>query len=175
MSWRLCPLSSPATKFVNFSEQELIRIFWHEPAVKGVIQQCAFPTVDPPISSWNRVSQAHAIEWINSVPPGYLLNKFITDVGSYTAEERKRMSGWARSTVQMSSDEMKDHLHRIRDPNFSVQDPNSYTSKGHVLQGSIQTDDFRIKVLAYKLNELSCVKFRRLDEQKMPLRFSTPH
>ncbi|KAF9349185.1 hypothetical protein BGX26_012509 [Mortierella sp. AD094] len=100
------------------------------------------------------------------------IKKLLTDVGSYAAGERKNMKGWARSTVRMTKDEMTDHLSMIRDPNFSVQDPDSYTARGYVLRGSIQTNGHRIKVFAFKLNELHCVKYRQLDEDKIPPRFS---
>ncbi|KAF9178231.1 hypothetical protein BGZ50_007958, partial [Haplosporangium sp. Z 11] len=34
---------------------------------------------------------------------------------------------------------------------------------GYALRGSIKTDGFRLQLLAFKLNELNCVKYRRLD------------
>ncbi|KAG9071218.1 hypothetical protein KI688_008763 [Linnemannia hyalina] len=44
----------------------------------------------------------------------------------------------------------------------------SYSSRGYVFRGSIKTDGYRIQLLAFKLRELSCVKYQRLREDKRP-------
>ncbi|KAG0346311.1 hypothetical protein BGZ54_005263, partial [Gamsiella multidivaricata] len=49
----------------------------------------------------------------------------------------------------------------------------SYSGKGYALRGSIKTDGFRIQLLAFKLNELNCMKYRRLDADKLPDRLTS--
>ncbi|KAF9550512.1 hypothetical protein EC957_000186 [Mortierella hygrophila] len=66
----------------------------------------------------------------------------------------------------MSIGDMTAHISNIRDKDFNPKA--SYSSKAYALQGSIKTDGYRIQLLAFKLNELSCVKYRRLGEDKLP-------
>ncbi|KAF9079119.1 hypothetical protein BGX23_005020, partial [Mortierella sp. AD031] len=70
----------------------------------------------------------------------------------------------------MPLEEMRSHLRNIRDDNF---EPTSYTEKGYALRGSIRTDGFRLQVLAFKLNELHSVKYRRLPVDKLPSRLTS--
>ncbi|KAF9540708.1 hypothetical protein EC957_003892 [Mortierella hygrophila] len=76
----------------------------------------------------------------------------------------------ALSTFLMPIEEMRSHLRNIRDDNF---EPTSYTEKGYVLRESVQTDGFRLQVLAFKLNELHTVKYRRLPADKLPSRLTS--
>ncbi|KAG9068314.1 hypothetical protein KI688_010580 [Linnemannia hyalina] len=94
--------------------------------------------------------------------PGLLIAGLLTDVGRYSADQRKSLQNYSRSTFLMSL-EMKSHLRNIR--NFGLT---SYTEKDCVLYGSIRTDRSRLQVLAFKLNELHSVKYRRLPADKLP-------
>ncbi|KAF9110577.1 hypothetical protein BGX27_006156 [Mortierella sp. AM989] len=70
----------------------------------------------------------------------------------------------------MSVEEMRSHVQSIRAEDFK---PTFYTKKGYVLRGSIRTDGFRLQVLAFKLNELHSVKYRRLPADKLPCRLTS--
>ncbi|KAF9914560.1 hypothetical protein FBU30_002496, partial [Linnemannia zychae] len=75
--------------------------------------------------------------------------------------------GLLGSTFLMTFDETRSHLQNIRNDSF---EPASYSERGYVMRGSIRTDGFRLQVLAFKLNELHSVKYRRLPEEKLPSR-----
>ena len=70
----------------------------------------------------------------------------------------------------MSLEEMRLHLQRVRDPDF---DSRTYTTTGYALRGSIRTDGFRLQALAFKLSELSAVKYKRLPQERMPRRITS--
>ncbi|KAF9964235.1 hypothetical protein BGZ70_006739 [Mortierella alpina] len=53
-------------------------------------------------------------------------------------------------------------------PMQTLCDPNRY-----VLRGSVKTDRFQLQLLAYKTKVLHSVKYRRLDESRLPPRIST--
>ncbi|KAF9080153.1 hypothetical protein BGX23_002572, partial [Mortierella sp. AD031] len=82
----------------------------------------------------------------------------------YSVEERRRLSNFSRSTFLMSLEEMRAHLQRIRSESFQ---PTDYAGRGYVLRGSIRTDGFRLQAIAFKLNELHCIKYRRLHPDKL--------
>ncbi|KAG0366462.1 hypothetical protein BGX24_003679 [Mortierella sp. AD032] len=65
----------------------------------------------------------------------------------------------------MSIDAMTAHISSIRGKDFNPTV--SFSCKGYALRRAIKTDGYRIQLLAFKLNELNCVKFRRLDEGKL--------
>ncbi|KAG0355497.1 hypothetical protein BGX24_006641, partial [Mortierella sp. AD032] len=102
--------------------------------------------------------------------PGLLITRLLTDIGRYSADQRKQLRNFSRSTFLMPLEEMRSHIQSIRNDNF---EPASYTGKGYVLRGSIRTDGFRLQVLAFKLNELHSVKYRRLPAEKLPFRLTS--
>ena len=52
-------------------------------------------------------------------------------------------------------------------------DPSTYTTKGYLLQGSIRADGDFVHLLAFKLKELQCVRFKRLPEDRLPDRITS--
>jgi len=52
-------------------------------------------------------------------------------------------------------------------------DPSTYTTKGYLLQGSIRADGDFVHLLAFKLKELQCVRFKRLPEDRLPGRITS--
>ncbi|KAI1299057.1 hypothetical protein EDD11_006571, partial [Mortierella claussenii] len=70
----------------------------------------------------------------------------------------------------MSLRKMRAHLQDLCQKNF---DPKTYATNGYLLRGSIRTDGFRLQVLAFKLNELNCVKYRRLPSERLPDRITS--
>ncbi|KAK3837873.1 MAG: hypothetical protein JOS17DRAFT_376805 [Linnemannia elongata] len=71
----------------------------------------------------------------------------------------------------MSLEGFRDHLRPIRQPAFNPA--RDYTAKGFVPRGSIRTDGYRLQVPAYKLHELSCVRYKRLPLDQLPLRLTS--
>ncbi|KAF9185770.1 hypothetical protein BGZ51_002460 [Haplosporangium sp. Z 767] len=102
--------------------------------------------------------------------PGYLINTILTDVGGYCEDQRKEKRGYWRSTMKMSVQEMRHHFEDIRDKGFS---PVDYSKRGYVLWGPIRTDELLLQLLAFKMKELNAVKYRRLDENKLPSRLNS--
>ncbi|KAF9301594.1 hypothetical protein BG003_002726, partial [Podila horticola] len=70
----------------------------------------------------------------------------------------------------MSIEKLKEHVQAFRQNDFN---PASYTKRGYVLRGSIKTDGFRLQLLGFKLNELNCVKYRRLPPERLPPRLTS--
>jgi len=71
----------------------------------------------------------------------------------------------------MSLQGFRDHLRPIRQPTFNPA--RDYTAKGFVPRGSIRTDGYRLQILAYKLHELSCIRYKRLPLDQLPLRLTS--
>ncbi|KAF9139634.1 hypothetical protein BG015_001956 [Linnemannia schmuckeri] len=118
----------------------------------------------------DRVSQADVGLWLSTTTPGLLITRLLTDIGRYSKDERKKLRNYSRSTFLMPLEEMRGHVQSIRDDDFK---PATYTKNGYVLRGSIRTDGFRLQVLAFKLNELHSVKYRRLPADKLPCRLTS--
>jgi len=162
-------MSSFDVKFINLSELDLTKIFWQHLPLRRMLQSYAH--VDfPSIEHSDQVTQTDVGLWLSARTPGLLITSLLTDIGRYSADQRKKLKNYSKSTFLMSLDEMKSHLQNIRDDNF---EPTSYTEKGYVLRGSIRTDGFRLQVLAFKLNELHSVKYRRLPAEKLPSRLTS--
>jgi hypothetical protein len=166
----LVPMSSMKDRFITLTELELVELFWRNPALKCELQHLAFGDYTA-IETPAQVSQADVCGWIGSRGPGAPITNLITDVGSYTEHERRGLKGYSRSSFLMSLEGIREHLRPIRQPTFNpVRD---YTTKGYVPRGSIRTDGFRLQVLAYKLNELSCVRYKRLPLDQLPPRLTS--
>ncbi|KAF8938778.1 hypothetical protein BGZ47_008442, partial [Haplosporangium gracile] len=159
----LVPISSFDDKFVTLSELDLSKIFWRDPFLKCRIQALAVECFETTQYA-DQVSQADVADWLSGAPPGEFITKLLTDIGGYSEEERRRLRNYSRTTFLMPLEEMRAHLHHIRADSFQ---PAAYAGRGYVLRGSIRTDGFRLQALAFKLNELHCVKYRRLHPDKL--------
>ncbi|KAF8932061.1 hypothetical protein BGZ58_007238 [Dissophora ornata] len=160
------PMSSMKDRFITLTELNLVELFWRNPALKCELQQMAFgdyTTIETPA----QVSQADVRDW----GPGALITNLITDVGSYTEHERRGLRSYSRSMSLMSLESIREHFRPIRQPTFNPA--GDYTAKGYVPRGSIRTDGFRLHILAYKLHELSCVRYKRLPLDQLPSRLTS--
>ncbi|KAG0018917.1 hypothetical protein BGZ82_000306 [Podila clonocystis] len=175
---RLTPMSTFDSKFVTVSELELTKIFWQDEKLKIQLQHFAHPDF-PSIDSPEKVAQLDVALWIGRVEPGYLINKLLTDIGGYSVEQRKKgyiveekrkLQSYSKSTLRMSIEKLKEHVHIFRQDDFN---PTSYTTRGYVLRGSVRTDGFWLQLLGFKLNELNCVKYRRLPAERLPPRLTS--
>ncbi|KAG0020648.1 hypothetical protein BGZ81_009264, partial [Podila clonocystis] len=177
----LVPMSSFEDKFVTVSELDLTKIFWQDEVLKRQLQHFAHPDF-PSIETPDKIAQADVALWIGRVEPGYLINKLLTDIGGYSVEQRKKgyseeeegrrrkLKNYSRSTMRMSIEKLKEHVRAFRQDDFN---PVSYTARGYVLRGSVRTDGFRLQLLGFKLNELNCVKYRRLPAERLPPRLTS--
>ncbi|KAF9102878.1 hypothetical protein BGX30_009259, partial [Mortierella sp. GBA39] len=52
-------------------------------------------------------------------------------------------------------------------------DPFTYAQKGYVVRGSVRTDGFRVQLLTFKLRELQAVRYRRLNDNRLPPRLTS--
>ncbi|KAK3834182.1 MAG: LOW QUALITY PROTEIN: hypothetical protein JOS17DRAFT_738316 [Linnemannia elongata] len=150
----LVPTSSFDVKFINLSELDLTRIFWQNLPLRRSYAFPDFPSMEHP----DQVTQADVGLWLSTTIPGLLITRLLTDIGRYSADQRKRLKNYSRSSFLMPLEELRGHLQNIRDDNF---DPSSYTGKGYVL------------LLAFKLNELHSAKYRRLPAEKLPSRLTS--
>ncbi|KAF9323508.1 hypothetical protein BGZ91_003538 [Linnemannia elongata] len=149
--------------FVTLSELDLSRIFWRDPFLKCRIQSLAVEYFDA-IQYADQVSQADVADWLTGATPGEFITKLLTDIGGYSQEERRRLRNYSRTTFLMPIEEMRAHLHHIRADSFQ---PATYAGRGYVLRGSIRTDGCRLQAIAFKLNELHYVKYRRLHPDRL--------
>ncbi|KAK3822387.1 MAG: hypothetical protein J3R72DRAFT_501860 [Linnemannia gamsii] len=165
----LVPMWSHGAKFINLSELDLTKVFWQDPFLRRMLQSYAFPDF-PSLEHPDRVSLADVGLWLSTTTPGLLITKLLTDIGGYSSNQRKGLRNYSRSAFLMPLEEMRSHIQNIRDDSF---EPASYTEKGYALRGSIRTDGFRLQVLAFKINELHSVKFRRLPAENLPCRLTS--
>ncbi|KAG0299834.1 hypothetical protein BGZ97_003517, partial [Linnemannia gamsii] len=165
----LVPMSNFDVKFITLSELDLSKIFWQNLPLRHLLQSYAHADF-PSIQYSDQVTQSDVGFWLSTAMPGLLITRLLTDIGRYSEAQRKKLKNYSRSTFLMPLEEMRDHLLRIRDKDFV---PANYTEKGYVLRGSIRTDGFRLQVLAFKLNELHSVKYRRFPAEKLPCRLTT--
>ncbi|KAF9536692.1 hypothetical protein EC957_009988 [Mortierella hygrophila] len=165
----LVPMSSFDVKFTNLSELDLSKIFWQDPLLRCVLQSYAHSDFED-LEFSAQVTQVDVGLWLSRCVPGLLITRLLTDIGRYSAGQRKKLKNYSRSTFLMPLNDMKSHLQNIRADDF---EPTSYTEKGYVLRGLIRTDGFRLHLLAFKLNELHSVKYRRLPADKLPSRLTS--
>ncbi|KAG0277634.1 hypothetical protein BGZ96_002787 [Linnemannia gamsii] len=100
---------------------------------------------------------------------------------------RKRKKAGHRAAVRLwTLDDIRSHLQQFLSENKkkvkkNIKDddkeaefhPATYREKGYVLRGSILTDGFEIKLLAFKLRELQDVRYRRWREDRLPSRLTS--
>lgn len=158
-------MTSQEQPFVGFSERELAGFFMkREGDLKTSLTELASNEgVAPTIQDVQ--------EWIGTKEPGYLLKRYLVDIDPSDLTSRKKGKAGHRAGIKlMSLKALRRHLRKLDDPTF---DPKDYTVKGYVSRGSILTDGFRVHVLAYKLRELQCVRYRRLPPDRLPPRISS--
>ncbi|KAF9141933.1 hypothetical protein BGX30_003742 [Mortierella sp. GBA39] len=165
----LVPMSSFDVKFITLSDLDLTKIFWQNLPLRCALQSYGFPEY-PSMEHSDQGTHADVGLWLSTKTPGFLITRLLTNIGRYSADQRKKLNNYSRSTFLVTKDEMKCHLQNIRADDF---EPASYTEKGYVLRGSIRTDGFRLQVLAFKLNELHSVKYRRLPAEKLHCRLTS--
>ncbi|KAK3821335.1 MAG: hypothetical protein J3Q66DRAFT_426414 [Benniella sp.] len=164
--WIISPISSMEDSYVYLSEKELITVFWKDVELQKLLRNYARPTCP----SVKNPSLQDMELWLAVQKPGYLINKLLTDIGTFDETQRKKKRGYARNTWSLSREEFIGHLNGIRHPDFT---PDDYTARGYVLKGLIKTDGFQLQLLAFKTKELNEVKFKRLHESKLPTRINS--
>jgi hypothetical protein len=148
---------------------DLTKIFWPDLDLRLQLQLYALPDF-PSIKNPEKVSQSDVALWLSRTTPGSLITSFLTDIGGYSAEQRRKLKSYSRSTSLVSTEEMRSHLRRIRKDDFK---PKEYAVNGYVLRGSFRTDGVHIQVLGFKMKELHSVKFRQLPVEKLPFRLTS--
>lgn len=167
---RLVPLSSYEHGFVSLSELDLIRIFWADNDLQSRLQWYAKDDYPMLVAEGGMPSQPDVINWISGQAPGCLINMMLTDIGSNREGSRGKPKGFRATTSTMTLTGMRHHIRTIQEDSF---DPKDYNERGYILRGSIRTDGFLLQLLAYKMNELNSVKYRRLPVDKLPSRITS--
>ncbi|KAF9992115.1 hypothetical protein BGZ79_003492, partial [Entomortierella chlamydospora] len=83
---------------------------------------------------------------------------------------RKRKTGRRGKIKLWSLDTIKTHLLKLEELGFQ---PKNYTEDGYISRGTVLTDGFGLYLLAFKLKELQCVRYRRLPEDRLPPRITS--
>ncbi|KAF9188015.1 hypothetical protein BGZ49_003985, partial [Haplosporangium sp. Z 27] len=160
----IAPLSSMQLPFMSFAEGDLIDILWKNTNWR-LKEKLKAQVVG--INHNNLLDFKSACNYSNNV--GHMVTTFISTVGRPIAV-RKGPRGLKDKTRTMSPDDLIKHITDIRRDDF---DPEKYRESGYALTGTIRTDGFRIQLLAYKLKELQCVRFKRLPKNRLPSQFTS--
>ncbi|KAF9570266.1 Rad2 nuclease [Mortierella alpina] len=174
--WKLAPLSPVEHGYINISERELVQIFFKNDLLKRVL--LSLVRID--FRSAN--SHVDVTDWLRDKEPGYLIRRFIAHLGKdeqdpstpvtlKTKEERRRLKSYKGAVRLLSLDEIRDHVGVVRD--HDNLDVTTYQERGYVALGSIKTDGFKVQLLAFKLKELQCARFKRLPEDRLPDRLTS--
>jgi ribosomal protein S27AE len=171
---KLAPLSTVKQGFINYTELELLPLFWNnEQHLRPRIKQ---------LTGHQEWSLFDVQGWLSYQKPGILITNMLTTVGRGRGQLKINPTGYQRMTTTMEldsrdepgslgeSDSMKRYLKELTDPEF---DATTYDKKGYILRGGIQTDGFRLQLTAFKKKELLSVKFKRLPDNAMPPRLTS--
>jgi len=115
-------------------------------------------------------------DWLQVQVPGVLIQRLIAPVDPRTPDgdrlrgRQKKEAGVAAAVKVVEPEELRAHLNTLRGDGF---DPRTYQEKGYFLRGSIKTDGYQLQLLAYKVRELSSVKFKRYRDDVLPNRLLT--
>ncbi|KAF9935983.1 hypothetical protein BGZ70_006837, partial [Mortierella alpina] len=85
--------------------------------------------------------------------------------------ERKRLKSHKGAVRLLSLDQIRHHVGIVRD--YENLDLTTYHERGYVALESIKTDGFKVQLLAYKLKELQCARYKRLPEHRLPPRLTS--
>ncbi|KAF9382477.1 hypothetical protein CPC16_009322 [Podila verticillata] len=162
---RMVPITPSQQPFMSFSEREIAAFFWKRKVLKEKLVQLG-KLENTTITSVNDLDT-----WISGKEPGFLIKNFIADVAPQGLTSRQKKKAGHRAAVKLLSlDQIRNHLDIVKN---EWLDPITYADKGYVLRGSIKTDGFRIQLLAFKLRELQDVRYRRLDDNRLPPRLTS--
>ncbi|KAF9343289.1 hypothetical protein BGX34_006961, partial [Mortierella sp. NVP85] len=162
---QIVPITSSKQPFIQFSERELLGIFWKNELLKRKLLQIASSDGD-----LGRTLE-EMYNWIGSKEPGFLIKRLLVDVDPEGLTVRQRGKIGYRGQVKLLSlEDIREHLQALSRPDF---DPSNYHRKGYLLRGSISTDGYRIQLTAFKLRELQMVRYRRLPANRLPERITT--
>jgi len=115
-------------------------------------------------------------DWLSVQAPGVLIQRLIAPVDPRTPDgdrlrgRQKKEASVAAAVKVVEPEEMRAHINTLRGDGF---DPRTYQEKGYFLCGSIKTDGYLLQLLAYKVRELSSVKFKRYRTDVLPDRLLT--
>lgn len=146
---------------MTFTEADLVSILWKSETAKNKM-----------LTLWkgeSKPSKQAIMNLTGVLPPGTFTTLLLTDVGR-SIESRKGVCSFKLKTRTMGIEQVKEHIAKIRDPSF---DPSSYKEKGYILSGTIQTDGFRLNLLAFKVKELQCARYKRLPDTVLPDRLTS--
>lgn len=165
---RIVPMTPQEDRFVSFSE-EILAFFWGRPILKAVLRE--FTSAQYP----SGVTLDDLYELLGKEPPGCLIKLFLSNIDPKGLTKRQRgKAGYRGGAIKlMSVAEIKQHLSSLRPQNPTDFKPDSYTTKGYLLHGSVRCDGFRIQLMAFTLRELLCIKYRQLPEDQLPLQLTS--
>jgi hypothetical protein len=169
-SWTPIPLSPVEHGFVTFTEYDLAGFFWNRDKLQDKLKDLMAP--DFPSASRDKFNKTWCVaDWLPGKEPGFLIKKFVCDVGKEGLTVRQQGKAGHRAAIkQLSFQQLFDHINYLRQCTF---DPRTYNEKEYVLRGSIRTNGHCLQLLAYKLRELQSVRYRRYKKELLPNRLLT--
>ncbi|KAF9536433.1 hypothetical protein EC957_010988, partial [Mortierella hygrophila] len=169
---RLSPLSSEENGYMTFTEIELAAFLHKRDELHPILKKLIGCT-----DQQRRLTQVELTrDWLAFQSPGVLIQRLIAPVDPRTPDNdrlrgrQKKEAGIAAAVRVVEPEELRAHINTLRGDGF---DPRTYQEKGYFLCGSIKTDGHQLQLLAYKVRELSSVKFKRYKNDMLPDRLLT--
>ncbi|KAF9346559.1 hypothetical protein BGX26_001918 [Mortierella sp. AD094] len=147
---KIVPMTSSKQPYVGFTERELAGFFF---------------------KSGGTLKEAHSAEMGRRERAGLLDQAVCRRYRSSKLEGRQKRKTGRRAKIKLwSLDTLKRHLQKLEEPGFV---PGNYAENGYISRGMVLTDGFGLYLLAFKLKELQSVRFRRLPDDRLPLRIAS--
>ncbi|KAG0346950.1 hypothetical protein BGZ54_005064, partial [Gamsiella multidivaricata] len=100
--------------------------------------------------------------------PGFLIKNFVADIDPKGLKARQKRRAGRRAKIKLRSlKKLKKHLQQLEEPGFQTRD---YVENGYISRGSLMTDGLGLYLSVFKLKELQSVRYRRLPDDRLPLR-----
>ncbi|KAF9994844.1 hypothetical protein BGZ80_007675, partial [Entomortierella chlamydospora] len=154
---KIVPMTSSKQPYVGFTERELAGFFYKSGGTfkEKLVELAAKDGVYP----------------ISKKEPSFLINQFVADIDPEGLKGRRKRKTGRRGKIKLwSLDTIKTHLLKLEELGFQ---PKNYTEDGYISRGTVLTDGFGLYLLAFKLKELQCVRYRRLPEDRLPPRITS--
>ncbi|KAG0195786.1 hypothetical protein BGX28_000635, partial [Mortierella sp. GBA30] len=159
--WTIAPLSPVEDGYLTFTEIELGAFLHKKPELHPILKNLIQHT-DKRVLTQEDLTK----DWLRGQEPGLLIRRLVAPVAPDALPSKKNHKGVHTAPVKfLTPGGIRNHINGLRTPDF---DPRAYSQKGYLLRGSIKTDGHQLQVLAFKLRELSSVRYKRYSSDLLP-------
>ncbi|KAF8923272.1 hypothetical protein BGZ58_003142, partial [Dissophora ornata] len=159
--WTIAPLSPVEDGYLTFSEIELGAFLYKKPELHPILKNIIQHTNKRALTQHDLTQ-----DWLRGQEPGSLIRRLVAPVAPDALPSKKKCKGVHTVPVEfLTPGDISDHINGLRAPDF---DPRAYSQKSYLLRGSIKTNGHQLQVLAFKLRELSSVRYKRYSSDLLP-------